>query len=79
VLSGVAADKTPDLIQANPAAASRASVDAARLRIVPASTAICNPAFDVTPADLVTGIICEFGVIAAGDLACIASNPPRTQ
>jgi methylthioribose-1-phosphate isomerase len=24
-----------------------------------------NPAFDVTPAELITGIICEKGVVAA--------------
>jgi methylthioribose-1-phosphate isomerase len=29
---------------------------------------VANPAFDVTPADLITGIITERGVFAPGDL-----------
>ena len=44
---------------------------AARLRIAGDTTAACNPAFDVTPAGLLAGIICEFGVFAADDLAAI--------
>ena len=35
------------------------------VRIVPAGVAVLNPAFDVTPAALVTGIITEHGVISA--------------
>lgn len=31
---------------------------------VPAGVAVWNPAFDVTPAELITGIICERGVIS---------------
>lgn len=31
---------------------------------------IWNPAFDVTPADLVTGIVTEAGVFAPADIAC---------
>jgi methylthioribose-1-phosphate isomerase len=31
---------------------------------VPAGVAVWNPAFDVTPAELITAIICERGVIA---------------
>jgi methylthioribose-1-phosphate isomerase len=31
---------------------------------VPAGVAVWNPAFDITPADLITAIICERGVIA---------------
>lgn len=44
---------------------------AARLRIAGDTTAACNPAFDVTPAGLLAGIICEFGVFAADALAAI--------
>lgn len=42
---------------------------AARLRIAAAATAVANPAFDVTPARLVTGIITERGICAPGQLA----------
>jgi methylthioribose-1-phosphate isomerase len=34
-------------------------------RIAPAGTAVRNPAFDVTPAELITGIVTEQGVIRA--------------
>ena len=44
---------------------------AARLRIASDTTAASNPAFDVTPAGLLAGIICEFGVFAADALAAI--------
>ena len=44
---------------------------ATRLRIAGDTTAACNPAFDVTPAGLLAGIICEFGVFAADALAAI--------
>ncbi|TLY45776.1 MAG: hypothetical protein E6K59_03030, partial [Nitrospirae bacterium] len=30
---------------------------------------VVNPAFDVTPAQLITGIITERGIFAPGDLA----------
>ncbi|MDD3354548.1 S-methyl-5-thioribose-1-phosphate isomerase [Zoogloea sp.] len=39
-----------------------------RLRIVDATTSTCNPAFDVTPAGLITGIITEHGVHPANAL-----------
>jgi methylthioribose-1-phosphate isomerase len=35
---------------------------------VPAGVAVWNPAFDVTPAELITAIICERGVIAPKDV-----------
>ncbi len=38
-------------------------------RITPDNTAIQNPAFDMTPAELVTAIITERGVFAPSDLA----------
>ncbi|WP_225028463.1 S-methyl-5-thioribose-1-phosphate isomerase [Xinfangfangia pollutisoli] len=37
----------------------------ARVRISPATTAAVNPAFDVTPAELVTGLITERGICPA--------------
>lgn len=40
-------------------------------RIAGADAAICNPAFDVTPAALVTGIICEFGILPLDALASL--------
>jgi len=41
---------------------------------VPASAAVINPAFDVTPADLVTAIITERGVVAQPDRAKLAAH-----
>jgi len=35
------------------------------VRIAPAGTEVRNPAFDVTPAELITGIVTEEGVIRA--------------
>ena len=39
------------------------------VRIAPAGTEVRNPAFDVTPADLITGIVTEEGVVRAPYLA----------
>jgi len=39
----------------------------ASLRIAPASTPVANPAFDVTPARLVTALITEKGVVRASE------------
>ena len=36
-----------------------------KLRWAPKGVQVRNPAFDVTPAELITGIICEKGVVAA--------------
>ncbi|HRP65991.1 MAG TPA: S-methyl-5-thioribose-1-phosphate isomerase [Thauera sp.] len=41
----------------------------AALRLAPADTRVANPAFDVTPAALIRGIITERGVVAADALA----------
>ena len=41
---------------------------AATVRLLPEGTPVANPAFDVTPARLVTGIITERGVCAPGEL-----------
>ncbi len=38
-------------------------------RITPENTVICNPAFDMTPAQFITGIITERGVFRPEDLA----------
>jgi hypothetical protein len=35
------------------------------VRIAPPGTAVRNPAFDVTPAELITGIVTEEGVVRA--------------
>jgi methylthioribose-1-phosphate isomerase len=49
--------------------------------IAPAGTDVRNPAFDVTPAELITGIVTEEGVIpapfAAGLAAAIAAATAR--
>ena len=37
--------------------------------VAPAGVAVYNPAFDVTPADLITGIITERGIFKPGELA----------
>jgi len=52
-------------------------------RTAPEGVRVVNPAFDVTPADLVTAIICEKGVIEAPDRARIEAvlgvrHPPGT-
>jgi len=41
----------------------------ATVDILPPNTPVANPAFDVTTARLVTGIITEFGVYQPGQLA----------
>ena len=45
------------------------SPESARVRIAPVSRPVSNPAFDVTPARLVTGLITERGVCAASEPA----------
>jgi methylthioribose-1-phosphate isomerase len=45
-----------------------ANGDIAVVNILPADTPVSNPAFDVTPARLVTGIITEQGIYAPADL-----------
>ena len=46
----------------------RADGGAATVRLLPEGTPVANPAFDVTPTRLVTGIITERGVCAPGEL-----------
>jgi methylthioribose-1-phosphate isomerase len=43
----------------------------AQVRIAGAATRVSNPAFDVTPAHLVTGIVTERGVVAPGELRAL--------
>ena len=45
--------------------------EAVRVEIVPATTQVYNPAFDVTPAALVTGIITERGTATPAGLAAL--------
>ena len=49
----------------------------ARIRVVPEGSAVLNYAFDVTPAELVTGLITERGVIPATREALAATFPER--
>ena len=41
------------------------------MRIVDQNTAVANPAFDITPARLITGIVTERGIVAPADLATL--------
>ena len=45
--------------------------DVGSVRIVGGETEVANPAFDITPARLVTGIITERGIAAPADLAAL--------
>jgi len=47
----------------------------AAVAIAPEATAVANPAFDVTPAALVTGLITEKGVFAAKEAALLELFP----
>jgi methylthioribose-1-phosphate isomerase len=47
------------------------------VRLIPAGSACANPAFDVTPARLVSGLITERGVCAASRQALAALFPER--
>ena len=53
------------------------SGEVARVRICPRATPALNPAFDVTPARLVTGLITERGVVKAERAALAALFPER--
>jgi methylthioribose-1-phosphate isomerase len=43
----------------------------ARVELLPSTSAVGNPAFDVTPARLVSGLVTERGTCAADDLASL--------
>jgi len=47
--------------------------------IAPAGTAVANPAFDVTPGRLLTGLITERGVCAASKAGLLGLFPERAQ
>ena len=47
----------------------------AEVRIAPDSTPVANPAFDVTPAEYVSGLITEKGVIRATEKDLLAFWP----
>ena len=49
----------------------------ARVQVTPTGSPVLNYAFDVTPADLVTGLITERGVVAATRAALEAAFPER--
>ncbi len=48
-----------------------------RVRLTPEASPAANPAFDVTPARLVTGLITERGLVAADTAALAALYPER--
>jgi methylthioribose-1-phosphate isomerase len=48
-----------------------------KVRVAGASTRVSNPAFDVTPARLVTGIVTERGVVAPGELGSLFHEQRR--
>lgn len=48
-----------------------------RVRLTPQASAAANPAFDVTPARLVTGLITERGILSANEAALAAAFPER--
>jgi methylthioribose-1-phosphate isomerase len=50
---------------------------AAAVRVAPAGTRVLNPAFDVTPAALVTGLISERGIVPASPEGLRALLPER--
>ena len=45
-----------------------------RVRTVPEESPARNPAFDVTPASLITGIITEKGIIAPSEVPTVAPS-----
>lgn len=47
------------------------------VRIVPEGSPVANPAFDVTPARLVSGLITERGIIQANGTALARAFPER--
>jgi len=49
----------------------------ARVRTTASDTPICNPAFDVTPARLVTGLITERGICAASEDGLLGLFPEQ--
>jgi methylthioribose-1-phosphate isomerase len=56
-----------------------AAGDVASVDLLPEGTAVANPAFDVTPARLVTGVITERGVAPASRAGLAALFPERAE
>jgi methylthioribose-1-phosphate isomerase len=54
-----------------------AAGDMAEVSVLPASSPVANPAFDVTPARLVTGLITERGVCEASRVGLVGLYPER--
>ena len=54
-----------------------ATGQAGKIQIIPDATRVSNPAFDVTPRHLMTGLITERGVCAANGPALAAMFPER--
>jgi len=44
------------------------------VKLIPDAAGVCNPAFDVTPASLITAIICEKGVLFSPDTESVKST-----
>ena len=53
--------------------------DISTLRVTPDGTTAANPAFDVTPARLVTGLITERGIAPASVEGLAALFPEHTK
>jgi methylthioribose-1-phosphate isomerase len=51
--------------------------DQASVRLVPADSPVANPAFDVTPARLVTGLITERGICKANEESILGLFPEK--
>jgi len=49
--------------------------EVARVRIVSPGSGAVNPAFDVTPARLVTGLVTERGIVEASEQGLAAIRP----
>ena len=47
----------------------QAAGEVMEVQLTPDGSAAANPAFDVTPARLLTGLITEFGVVAPNEAA----------
>ncbi|MFX4918154.1 hypothetical protein ABTB83_19555, partial [Acinetobacter baumannii] len=50
-----------------------------RVRLTPAASPVANPAFDVTPARLVTGLVTERGIAAASREGLSALFPEHSR
>jgi methylthioribose-1-phosphate isomerase len=74
-ISGVAATGSSDKLQHGGASQAENGLQASPVLVLDPASAAANPAFDVTPARLITGIITERGVYAPADLATSLTTP----